>query len=48
MSLPVQMHGPPAIEAYYTAYQWYKSFEVATPMVELALTCLLLGYLSMY
>ena len=46
--MSVNMNGPPAIEAYYTAYQWYKSFEVATPMVELSLTCLLLGYLSIY
>ena len=42
------MHGPPGQEAYYQAYQWYKTLEVATPVVELGLAALVTGYLSLY
>ena len=42
------MHGPPGQETYYRAYQWYKSLELATPIVEFSLALLVMGYLSLY
>ena len=42
------MNGPPAMEAYYNAYQWYKSMEIATPLAEFALAGLTLAYLTLY
>ena len=42
------MNGPPGQETYYNAYQWYKTLEVATPIVEFTLAGLLMGYLSLY
>ena len=29
-------------------YQWYKTLEVGTPILEFGLTCLVMGYLSLY
>ncbi len=42
------MNGPPGQESYYVAYQWYKSLELATPVVEFSLVVLVMGYLSLY
>ena len=42
------MNGPPGQHTYYVAYQWYKSLELATPIVEFTLALLTVGYLSLY
>ena len=42
------MHGPPGQDRYYNAYQLYKSLEVATPIIELILACVVTGYLKIY
>ena len=44
----MQMNGPPGQDKYYTAYSWYKTLEVYTPIIELALALLVTGYLKMY
>ena len=44
----VQMDQVPGQEKYYQAYQWYKTLEVATPIVELLLAGAVMGYLKLY